>query len=63
MTPKGVTVDGNTLRRFVDAVTELSERPTAVNVARYLRASSSLEQATSKAGKTRSRRSRAEIPA
>jgi len=33
-----------TLRRFAEAVTAIGESPSAVNVARYLRASAALER-------------------
>jgi hypothetical protein len=63
MTPRARVDGGDALRRFVDAVADLNERPTATNVARYLRASNNLDQATSKPSKPRSPRSRAGAPA
>jgi hypothetical protein len=50
------------LRRFVDAVIELNEKPTPGNVARYLRASGELERSTDKpatGGSSRKRNRRA----
>jgi hypothetical protein len=38
------TSDETARRLFVAAVSDLSDRPTAVNVARYLRASAALER-------------------
>jgi len=43
MTAGGASAEDAALRRFVDAVIELNEKPTPGNVARYLRASSELE--------------------
>jgi len=53
------TSDETVRRLFVAAVSDLSDRPTAVNIARYLRASAALERiAAESRGSRSSRRAR-----
>lgn len=63
MSTTAVTIDGAALQRFLEAVHDLSERPTAPNVARYLRASNELDGPPPKPRAIRSSRPRNEIGA
>jgi hypothetical protein len=61
--PRAMTIDRTALRRFIDAVLELSERPTTPNVARYLLASTELDRAAPKPRPIRSSRPRSALGA